>query len=59
VIIRCPSCGYLMSTEQGCTNCHPREVRHRRKKNSESKKVEGSTGEDMPSPAVQKSLVFL
>jgi len=52
-IIHCPECGYLMSTNIGCTQCHPQEVK-RRKSKTQARKVEGPTGEDMPSPAVQE-----
>lgn len=58
MIIHCPDCGYLMSTHQGCTNCHPQEVKRRRKQKPKAQKVEQPTGEDMPSPAAQLKLAI-
>jgi hypothetical protein len=56
-IERCPDCGFLYSTEWGCTYCHPvKEVKRKKSNNIESRetKEEGPTGEGyLPFPAVQ------
>jgi len=47
---KCPECGFTILAGSVCGYCRPQEVKHRKRK-TQARKVEGPTGEDMPSPA--------
>ena len=62
MITHCPECRYMYVVEAGCRNCgfsyFQKEANDPKDNTSVSRKVEGPTGEDMPSPAVQLSLAL-
>lgn len=58
MIIHCPDCGYLMSTNIGCTNCQSQEVTPTKKLNSRNGKVEEAPGAVIPASGVQLKLIM-
>ena len=62
MISRGPDCHFMAIVEDGCRNCgfsyFQKEANDPKDNTSVSRKVEGPTGEDMPSPAVQVELAI-